>query len=191
MTMFLSNGHLHAPYFIFLKCAEKVSDSDLLAAFGINDHQQISTPPLEGPHATFCTCGDWTLIADDWYYSLWHSETTRPAINSLAERADIFAYSFGECDNSFDFVYYLDGELVRKFVVLDPDFKSSIVKEDFGDPLPGEIDALTLNGELLPFNGELERLMKISDSLGIPRPKPTDKLRLYSHSKSWMTNFKP
>src|SRR4029079_5465413 len=92
--------------------------------------------------------GPWTLLADDWYYTLWHLKSTQLAIASLAARHDVFACSVGECDHSFDFIYYKNGQLIRKYVVVYPSFTRREVVEDFGDPLPGETAALQHECEL-------------------------------------------
>jgi len=167
------NNRLHAPYFIFMRCAGEYSDADLLAKFGIRDYKRTSEPPKMGPHATLFDSGDWVMLADDWYYTLWHLPTTRPAIKKLSQFTDVYACSVGDCDHSFDFIYYKNGKLARKYVVADPDFKSSIIVEDIGQQLPGESDALQLDDQL-------ETVLAISDAMGICGPRPGDKLRFYA-----------
>ena len=53
------------------------------------------------------------MLADDWHYTLWHMESTRLAIEAIAKFHEIFACSEGDCDRSFDYVYYQDGRLMR------------------------------------------------------------------------------
>jgi len=156
-----------------MRCAGQYSDADLLAKFGIHHYKRVAKPPRHGPHATFFDSGEWTMLADDWYYTLWHMKTTRPAIKRLSQFSDIYACSIGDCDHSFDFIYYQGGKLVRKYVVADPDFKSSNVVKDIGQQLPGEPEALKLDGQL-------ETVLSISDALGIQGPVPGDKLRFYA-----------
>ena len=167
---------------IFMNSVGQYSDAELLGEFGITKAKPINEPPERGPHATFCTCKSWTVLIDDWYYSLWHSETTRPAIRRLAQNMDIYACSVGECDNSYDFIYYRNGARVREYVVVDPDMKSSIVKVDFGDPLPGETETLAEDD---PCFG----MLTIPVALGIPVPANNNEYRLYSHSASWVIEY--
>src|SRR5262249_33388438 len=76
-----------------------------------------------------------------WYYTLWHMRSTRPTLQALGRSCDVFACSIGDCDHSFDFVYYRGGRLVRQYVVEDPDFRGGRVVENTGEPLPGEAAA--------------------------------------------------
>ena len=166
-----------SPYLIFMKCDGRYSDTDLLGEFGVADYEPICAVPQHGPYTAFCTCGDWTLIADDGRYSLCSSPTTRIAICRLSEHMDIFAHTVGDCDNSFDFIYYRNGTRVREYVVVDPDFNSSIVKLDFGKPLPGENEAPALDDR---FFG----MLTIPRALGIPTPTLDSEYRIYSHLNS-------
>ena len=173
-NLFPMNNRLHAPYFIFMRCAGEYSDADLLAKFGIRKYKRVAEPPQHGPHATFFDSGDWTMLADDWYYTLWHMATTRPAIRRLSQFSDIYACSVGDCDHSFDFVYYQAGKLVRKYVVVaDIGTNNSNVVENTGKQLPGELEALKLDDQL-------ETVLSISDALGIRGPTPEDELRFYA-----------
>ena len=156
-----------------MRCAGEYSDADLLAKFCIRDYKRTSEPPKFGPHATFFDSGDWVLLADDWYYTLWHMPTTRQTIEQLSQCTDIYACSVGDCDHSFDFIYYKAGKLVRKYVVSDPDFKNSNIVENYGQQLPGEPEALKLDDQL-------ETVLAISDAMGINGPKPGDELRFYA-----------
>jgi hypothetical protein len=113
------------------------------------------------------------MLADDWRYTLWHMESTRPAIATLAKSFDIYACSVGDCDHSFDFVYYRDGRLVRKSVVRDPDFRRGRVVENFGDPLPRESAAFK-------HHDESRIVLTIATSLGIQVPFDESHVRIYA-----------
>lgn len=113
------------------------------------------------------------MIADDWYYTLWHMTSTRPAIALLGESCDVFACSVGDCDHSFDFLYYRDGHLVRRYVVADPDFRGGRIVENFGDPLKGEETALKQDDEL-------KIVKQIARSLGIKIDYGENEIRIYA-----------
>jgi hypothetical protein len=167
------HGRLHAPYFIFLRCAGRYSDSDLLQNFGLADYRPRKGLPDFGRYAILAADGQWSLIADDWHYTLWHKPSTRPLLANLGETCELFACSVGECDRSFDFVYYRDARLVRRYVVADPHFQGGVVVENIGQPLPGESAAFQQSDEL-------EIVLVIARSLGIPTDYSEHDLRIYS-----------
>jgi hypothetical protein len=142
------NGRLHAPYFIFVRSEGRYSDADLLRLFGLSAYARVEVSHHLERHAILADDGSWTMIADDWSYTLWHMPSTRPAIEKLGSGCELFACSVGDCDHSFDFVYYSGGRLLRKYVVVDPDFSGGTVAENTGDPLPGETSAFKETNEL-------------------------------------------
>ena len=166
-------GRLHAPYFIFLRCAGKNSDPDLLQWFGLADYQPAKGMPDVGRYVILGAAGEWSLVADDWYYTLWHKPLTRLVLAALGESCNVFACSVGDCDRSFDFVYYRDGRLVRRYVVADPHFQGGIVVEDVGEPLPGE-------AAVLRQSGEFEIVLAIASLLGIKTEYTEQDLRIYA-----------
>src|SRR4051812_29631299 len=106
-------GRLHAPYFIFVRGEGRYSDADLLRLFGLTAYR-LTNRPTKLPrrlerHVILADDGPWVMVADDWYYTLWHMPSTRPAIQALGQSCDVFACSVGDCDHSFDFVYYRGG----------------------------------------------------------------------------------
>jgi hypothetical protein len=115
--------------------------------------------------------GRWTMIADDFAYSLWNSPVTRPAIAEIAQRCDVFTCSVGEADHSFDFDYFKDGQLVRRCFLPDPDFKD-LIKGNFGPPLPAEPQAFKQKSEI-------DIILDIASSLGIKTDYTREELRLY------------
>jgi hypothetical protein len=136
------NGHLHSPYFIFIRAAGWLSDHDLLKLLDLGD---LVARPLRAdwstPHIYFTEGDAWIHIADDWLYSLWHKG--HQIVTALHERAagsPTFSCAVGDSDRSFDFAYYSSGALLRRLVVEDPhyDRRRRIVAEDFGRPFPAE-----------------------------------------------------
>jgi hypothetical protein len=171
---FIINGDLHSPYFIFIRCRKLYRDTEVLSHFGIGHYQRASdvTPHTYARYAILADAGEWTLIADDWYYTLWHMPGTRDAIAQLGKSFDIFACSVGDSDDSFDFVYYRDGRMVRKHVVVDPEYRDGVVKESFGSPLSGEYETGKLP-DYLPY------VLEIARGLGIDPPHSEEQLRCY------------
>jgi len=158
---FGAGGSLHAPFFIFIKCAGAYSDADLLRRFGLSGYQRVSAPPDSGPYVCLTEDGQWMHIADDWSYTLWHRPSTWETLAETAKNHDVFACSTGDCDYSWQFVYYRHGRLLRKYVVDDPHYrKGGIVVEDFGIPLEAEESATQLSDES-------EIVLTIAASLGI------------------------
>ncbi len=147
-NLFYKQEVLHSPYFICLKCAGEYSDADLLSKFSLQNYQRKPSRPKLGAYAMVCENRKWTVLADDWYYTLWHMKSTRPALREMAQFHDAFAFSIGDCDQSFDFVYYRNGNLRRHYEVVDPDFKGGSVKSNFGEPLETEAVAFTHDDDL-------------------------------------------
>jgi hypothetical protein len=170
---FFVHGKLHTPFYVFIRSAGAYSDADLLRHFGLSAYRRTTAPLQLGRYAILADDGPWTMIADDWYYTLWHTPSTRPAIAALGERHDVFACSVGDCDHSFDFDCYRDGRLARRYVVVDPDFQRGRVVENVGAPLPGEATAFALPGEL-------QTVLEIARSLGIKTEYAEDELRVYA-----------
>jgi hypothetical protein len=167
------NGRLHAPYFIFVRSEGRYSDSDLLRLFGLSAYGPTQEPHRLGRHALLADDGLWTMIADDWHYTLSHMSSTRPVIEELGRSCDLFACSVGDCDQSFDFVYYSGGRLVRRYVVADPDFKGGTVVQNTGEPLPGEANAFK-------ESGQLDMVLSLAASLGIGAGRLEREVRVYA-----------
>lgn len=45
MSPAIYDGRLHSPYFIFIRDAEALSDSDLLGCFSLDDYLRVSRAP--------------------------------------------------------------------------------------------------------------------------------------------------
>lgn len=167
------HGELHSPYFIFLKCAVRYCDGDLLLKFGLSGFHPTNAVPFGYNYAILADGGEWTLIADDWYYTLWHLPSTRTTIAAIGQTCDVFACSIGDCDRSFDFIYYRDSQLVRRYVVEDPHFQGGVVVADFGEPLPGEAAAFKQADQL-------KLVLAIAASLGIKTEFNERDIRVYA-----------
>jgi hypothetical protein len=171
-SLFVS-GRLHAPYFIFVRTEGRCSDANLLRRLGLSTYRLRKSWRRLGRYAILADLGHWKMVADDWYYTLWHLPSTRPALEALGQRFDVFACSVGECDHSFDFVYYCGGRLVRRYVVEDPDFRGGRVVENTGTRLPGETAAFA-------EPDEMGIVLGVARSLGIRTDFEEGQVRAYA-----------
>ena len=163
---------IYSHYWIFLRCAGRLSDRELLERFGLVNYQPTEFTRRFGPSVVIGEDGEWTFLADDLLYTLWHKQTTRPTLEQLAKECNVFAGSIGDCDDSHDFIYYRAGELVRKYTVLDHGSRGAAVFEDIGEPLPGEWAAFQ-------HAGVLSRVLAVANSLGIRTEYAESEVRMY------------
>lgn len=166
------DGRLHSAFFIFIRQPHGYSDHDLLARFGLDSYQPTTDLLPRARHAILCDLGSWFMLADDLYYTLWHMKSTRPVIDALGKEHELFACSHGDCDESFDFVHYRNGNLVRKYIVDSPNFNDQVVTVNFGVPLPGEAALLKVGG--------VDIGMKLAETLGIRIRYTLDELRCFA-----------
>jgi len=168
---------------IYVRSYNTLSDQDFMKLLGLQGYHKAS-PPLswDVSHVVFANDSEWTHIADDYGYTLWHSPKTAGAIAELSASFDIFRNSIGDIDYSFEFEYHQSGKLVRKFVFDHDVFKGTeIVTADTGTKLFGEpetfSDLKTSAEKMLPT---------ITQALGIVRV--TDPLQNRFYYKSRKTN---
>lgn len=164
---------LHAPYFIFVRCGRSLKDADLLRRFGLSKYVRGRFAPQTGLYSVLANDGAWTMLADNWHYMLWRRESKRKAIELLATDFDVFTCSVGDSNQSFDFDYYRDGMLVRRYVVTDPDYSGGSVTQDIGARLTDEADILANN------NDQLAKVLSLAKSIGIKTDYAEDELRVY------------
>lgn len=166
------SGHLHAPFFIYFRREPQLSDKQILEHFGLNAYQSVAKLPPGSTYAVIAEAGDWTLLADDWLYQLWHMPSTKNAIESLAKTRDVFAWSLGDCDQSYEYAVYRNGALVRQLVVDSPHFDDQVVRLDIGEQLPFESES-----QGLPIEQKMERFCY---NMGIKDVVRREDLRVYS-----------
>ncbi len=183
-------GRIHAPYFIFVRCGHDLIADQILQKFGLSSYQRNKEVPLFQRYAILADADGWLLLADDWFYTLWHRSSTGTAISELAREYDLFACSVGDCDESFDFLYYESAQLIRKYVCIDPDFRGGSVLEDFGEPMAGEAKAFHHPQALeqpraIQGKDKLSLVMEIASSLGIRTHFREDEIQIYAPS-DWL-----
>ncbi|WP_425618878.1 hypothetical protein NA78x_002597 [Anatilimnocola sp. NA78] len=170
----VSNGHLHAPFFIFLRRDPELSDQQILGHFGLRTHRYSAKLPPFSTYVVLADVGDWTMLADDWLYQLWHLPSTKAAIESLAKDRDVFAWSIGDCDESFEYCLYINGQLIRHYVVDSPHFDDQVVRVELGQRLRFESELLASD---LPI---VEKMIRMGANLGINVVVKQEMLRIYS-----------
>ena len=168
---FLKWGFLHTPFMIYVRSYNTLSDEDFMSLFGLRDYQKISPPlPFIGRHVVFANDTEWTHIADDYRYTLYHSPQTVEAIEELSKSYDVFSCSTGDIDESFELEYYQNKNLVRKLVFKHDVVKNTqIVSVDTGTKLPGEpaaLDGLKVSAEkMFPTITQTLGIVRVTDPL--------------------------
>src|SRR5215216_772928 len=110
---FLKWRFLHTPFMIYVRSYNTLSDEDFMKLFGLQDYQKMSPPlPFLCWHVVFANDIEWTHIADDYRYTLWQSPKTAEAIIELSKSYDVFRCSTGDIDESFEFEYYQNRNIV-------------------------------------------------------------------------------
>ncbi|MBE2225625.1 MAG: hypothetical protein IAF02_29075 [Anaerolineae bacterium] len=176
---FLKWGYLHTPFMIYVRSYNSISDQDFLKLLGLQGYQKAH-PPLPDIkwHVVFANDSEWTHIADDFRYTLWHNPKTDEAIAKLSQSYDLFHCSIGDIDNSFDFAYYRNSKLVRRFVFENDVFKKTeIVTENIGAKLLGEPESFE-DLKSAAFDN-LAFFPTITQALGIERVTNPLKNRFY------------
>jgi hypothetical protein len=178
---FLKWGYLHTPFMIYVRSHDILSDEDFLELFGLHGYHKAFPPlPFIGSHVVFANDSEWNHIADDYRYTLWMSTKTTEAIAKLSTSYDVFRNSIGDTDESFEFEYYQDGKLVRKFVFEHNIFKGTRnVTVDIGTKLPGEPKTLS------ELKSSAEKMFPtITQALGIVRVTDPLQNRFYGKKAS-------
>ncbi len=169
------NQNYFSPYMIFINGGYWMSDAEIMEKFGLEGYELITYEKGREikRKAIFITEDDeWTHVMDDLSYHLWHNKELRKRLQALSKDFDIFICSVGDCDDSFDFTYYRNGEIIREYVVEDPHFKGGEVVKDLGEPFPIETEALKEKDIYV-------KVTTIAKSLGINLHHTKEKVRVY------------
>lgn len=158
-TIPVYGGKPWSPHFVFIRNIN-LSDRDVLALLNLRNY--VSVPSIEEWNKYLGISRDtqWTHLADNWFYSHWHSEQFRSAVSVIATRFDVFSFAMGDSDNSFDLFYYRNGVLVRRVIWDDPHYTGGHLREEMGAPLPME-DEINRGGD--PCAG----LWKVASALNV------------------------
>ena len=167
------NGQLHAPFFVFIRDWHVDDDQSALRIFGLEGYSSGRKVGAHDCYIALSKHGDWTRIADDWYYTLWHSQAFLGAVREIASSHEVFLFMVGDADYSFEIEHHKAGNLKRQFIYDQPPFGSGKVLSDVGDPFPQE-SKITLGEDPLP------ELWSIAASIGYPTTTQGRELHLYS-----------
>jgi hypothetical protein len=167
------DGHIHAPFFVFIRGWTSEDEATSLTTFGLEGYSSNRKVGDHDRYVTICDQGDWYQIADDWYYTLWHSRPFLETIRDLAKRHEVLLFMVGEADYSFEIEYHKAGIMQRQFIYDQPPMGTGRILSDVGTPFPDEAE-IVLGKEML------ESLWRITGPLGIPTRAEKNHLRVYS-----------
>ena len=180
-TCKIVQGHIHSPFFIFMRTGGQMRDEELLKLLGLDDFSTATSEIGQlQPHLFITQDEHWTHLADDWCYSLW-CKGGYQLVQKLHEQIPdipIFACSVGEADWAFDFAYYDSGKLLRRYVVEDTGYsiKTRRVVEDFGTPLPKETPLSGVG------NDDQVYVLGLASGLGVNLIHDSNRIRCYAMS---------
>ncbi|MEM6807026.1 MAG: hypothetical protein AAF696_36835, partial [Bacteroidota bacterium] len=136
-----------SPFRIFIREGYKIPNRKLLDELGLSsylyfpDIDKIRLGDYPNRYLYILEQQSWKQLIDDPSYGVWHTSELRPGIERLGKEFDILYCSIGDCDESFDFVYYEKGELRRKLIVDSPNYVDRVIREDIGIPFEFEEEA--------------------------------------------------
>lgn len=177
--MRIINGQLWSPFYIIVKDYGKLEISAIFKLLKIDRYShKIQENKIETGSNSLDVLfvirrGDWIQIMDNWGYKLWHDKQIRNDIEQLSKNFELFQFSMGDIDYDYDFSYYKNGELIRKFAIEVRSTKNITIKEDFGTPLICE-------PESNKFKEPFEIVIPIAKALGIPFNHKLEEIEVYS-----------
>ena len=172
---FLQTGEVHSPFFLFIRHSPNPSDQDILDALGLDAYGLIEPDDIHHrPHLVIGHTDNWTVVADDYSYTLWHSERTTHAIATYAARVEgAFICRWPDVDETFAFSVWRRGECVRSFDLVKPGWSEPVTLEESGQKLEIETE------ELASQSAE-DRLKTISGELGFVASDAIGTFRVYA-----------
>ncbi len=147
MAYFIVDNTFNSPYFIFIQ-SDKNDKSIIFEILKLNEWNEDKSEDFEkhlnsdNRHCYTTYINGWTNIMDDWNYTLWFDPEIIPRLKELSKKFKVFTCSIGDSDESFDFRLFDKGEIVREYVVEDPNYNGGHVTKNFGTPIQGEQEAL-------------------------------------------------
>ncbi len=166
------HGSPWAPYFVFLKRTD-LEDAELLNRFGKASYKPSVKNDVTAEYLAIGRDSDWIHIADNFSYSHWHSKEFRSPVKELTKESDVFIFSVGDTDMSFEFAFFSDGKLIRSVVWEDPEMDGGFLKKQKGNPLNSE--------QAIPRGKDpLKGLWALAAEQGINTDFEKVKLRVYS-----------
>jgi len=166
------DGRIHSGFFIFIRQLAAPSDQAILTRLGLDTYREAPRVSRFDRYIALCDVGEWTVIADDLRYSLYHAGTARPALAELVPDHEIFVCVEGDADRSFEYQYFVNGVLARDCAVDSPLYSDRKVVRDVGAASPGERELLQQDGDFIG--------LAVAELLGIPTRVTPEALRIYA-----------
>ncbi len=164
------HGVLHTPFVIAIR-NRNLGDEPLLAWMGRADYRPAE-PRLTHPRVYLTEDAEWTLIADDWAYTLFHW-CREHRLRDAARWGEVFAFWVGDADRGYGFSHYVNGERRREYIVDSPHFDDRVVVADEGPRLAAESAALHSQEDATVI------VWTLAASLGIETDHRNKRLRCY------------
>lgn len=176
MVHLIRNGTFIAPFYVFIKCPETQTSGILselkLAEWKLFDGPLGQSFQRDYRHFYLARSKDWLHIMDDGYYTLWNDQTFREIIPRLSRRFPIFTCWVGDTEDSFGFQLFLKEQLVREYVVEDPDFNKILTARYLGKPL-------SIEKRALKQKDPEDKVLSMAKGLGINVQHNLDEIKAY------------
>lgn len=178
MSAFLNTGEIHSPLFVFVRNESTPADSRILDALGHGSYQLAELDdPGHRPYVVIGHTSEWTMVADDWSYTLWQAEPQAKAIEALARRAkEAFVCRWPDVDDTFAFSLWRDGDCVRSYELIQEGWTGPVRLEESGVPLPIETEDIAVKSAD-------ERLRAICGALGYVADDAVGTFRMYAGTR--------
>jgi hypothetical protein len=156
VSLTFGNCIVHSPFIVAIR-ATTPTDSEVLEVLRLSHYRASELRDRSFRKQVFITnAGEWTLVADDWHYTIWHADNVwdaagdRGVTRACGRWGSVFAFWVGDSDESYGFDLFADGQHQRSLLVESPSYTDRKVRRDEGMPLPGETaelcekDAMTI-----------------------------------------------
>ncbi|NOQ65179.1 MAG: hypothetical protein GQ582_11770 [Methyloprofundus sp.] len=172
----LINRPPHVSSIVFVKTKGSWAPEDAVKYFGFHNFQRVELLDRIIDRVWFYDDSEWFHILEGWYYPLYNQGNfplydQSDFVNTLLKLSseyDVFWFSVGDADCSFNYSYYSGGECKRKFVVKSPRYDDRVIEINEGKKLPYEDNILNDNDEIIFSDNEcVTVLLKLAESLGI------------------------
>ena len=168
----IHDGKLWSPYFVFIKGTE-MTYREVLGELGLGRYVKIDSIERRFDYLAIGRDSLWTHVIDNFGYTHWHSKAFKDAVANLGTRRDVFSFSVGDIDYSYDLLYYCSGKLIRQIVWEDPKINGGQLKHQSGPALARE-ETIIQNKD--PIKG----LWQVASALGIESDYTKINLMVYA-----------
>jgi hypothetical protein len=166
------DGKLWSPHYVFLSDTS-LADLAVLGLFGLQHYVPTKFSRQRSDYIGISSDGRWIHLIDNYGYTHLHSPDFRSRFHSLAQAMDVFSFSIGDIDMSFDIQFYRDRHLARYFRWDDPRIDGGHLGAESGSPLSFE-DTIPRGSD--PYDG----LLRVAAGLGVQTDYSTHSIRLYA-----------